>query len=128
MSNHTAEYYRQYYLTNSDKTRERARKSMRKWRQENPELARQRRRMDKLLWRARKVRARTEKRIHLTQLHNWENKLCGICTEFIDGDYHIDHIIPLSKGGEHSVANLQLAHPFCNRSKSNRLPGELEMV
>ncbi len=33
----------------------------------------------------------------------------------------VDHIVPLSKGGEHTVDNLQLAHFRCNLSKGNRL-------
>lgn len=32
----------------------------------------------------------------------------------------VDHVIPLSKGGEHSMANTQLAHLGCNMSKGNR--------
>jgi 5-methylcytosine-specific restriction endonuclease McrA len=28
--------------------------------------------------------------------------------------------VPLSCGGEHSYANTQAAHPYCNRSKRNR--------
>ena len=30
----------------------------------------------------------------------------------------IDHIVPLSKGGEHSYANCALAHTGCNSAKS----------
>ena len=32
----------------------------------------------------------------------------------------LDHIIPLSKGGEHSYKNTQLAHLSCNVRKGNR--------
>jgi 5-methylcytosine-specific restriction endonuclease McrA len=31
-----------------------------------------------------------------------------------------DHIVPLSKGGEHSYENVQLMHFGCNSSKNNR--------
>lgn len=34
----------------------------------------------------------------------------------------IDHIIPLSKGGEHSWDNVQCTHRRCNRLKGNMLP------
>ena len=50
---------------------------------------------------------------------------CGICGLLVVGAYHIDHVIPLSRGGEHSYANTQLAHPRCNISKGARLPEEL---
>ena len=36
----------------------------------------------------------------------------------------IDHIIPLSKGGEHALHNVQLAHAKCNLSKNNRGSGD----
>lgn len=48
--------------------------------------------------------------------------ICGICREPVErNDFHIDHVIPLSKGGEHSYANVQVAHPPCNLAKSDRL-------
>jgi len=36
----------------------------------------------------------------------------------------MDHIIPLSRGGMHALANVQLAHYRCNLSKNNRGGGE----
>lgn len=33
----------------------------------------------------------------------------------------IDHIVPLSLGGEHTLENIQLAHLRCNLSKHNRI-------
>jgi 5-methylcytosine-specific restriction endonuclease McrA len=33
----------------------------------------------------------------------------------------IDHVIPLSRGGEHSYANTQLAHFGCNSRKGSRV-------
>jgi 5-methylcytosine-specific restriction endonuclease McrA len=44
--------------------------------------------------------------------------MCGICKQFIVGKFHVDHVIPLSKGGLHSYANTQPAHPDCNQRKS----------
>lgn len=46
---------------------------------------------------------------------------CGICAEPVDlATFHIDHIIPLARGGEHSYANTQPAHPLCNLQKGAR--------
>jgi 5-methylcytosine-specific restriction endonuclease McrA len=33
----------------------------------------------------------------------------------------IDHIVPLSRGGEHSPSNVQAAHATCNYTKGDRL-------
>lgn len=46
-------------------------------------------------------------------------KNCIRCTsiEYLE----IDHIIPLSKGGHHSIENLQLLCRKCNRSKGNKI-------
>jgi 5-methylcytosine-specific restriction endonuclease McrA len=34
---------------------------------------------------------------------------------------HVDHIVPLSRGGSHTLENVQLACAFCNQSKKDRL-------
>lgn len=43
--------------------------------------------------------------------------MCGICKQFINGDFHVDHIKPLVAGGLHCYANVQPAHPHCNLAK-----------
>lgn len=56
--------------------------------------------------------------------------ICGICKKPVSqlndrslvDIASLDHIIPLSKGGEHSYANTQLAHLSCNLSKGARTP------
>lgn len=61
--------------------------------------------------------------------------LCGICGKPVDMSLKyphplsacVDHIIPIAKGGHPSdIANLQLAHWACNRSKSDKLTGTAE--
>lgn len=59
--------------------------------------------------------------VNIKKLKEEWNKLCGICKEVVEGAFDIDHIVPLSLGGAHSQENLQLTHPFCNRSKGNRI-------
>lgn len=36
--------------------------------------------------------------------------------------YHVDHVVPLSRGGRNDRSNLQLLCPSCNLMKSDRLP------
>ena len=46
----------------------------------------------------------------------WENRVF-----FAGNDYpSIDHVVPISKGGEHSWENIKLAHRVCNSVKGNR--------
>ena len=71
-----------------------------------------------------RVRARAAKvkgKVIKEEITNWNTGLCGICDEPHYGKYEFDHIIPLSKGGEHTASNMQLAHKYCNRSKKDRL-------
>lgn len=56
---------------------------------------------------------------------------CKICNKEIDinakrGEEkhcHLDHIIPLTKGGTHSIKNVQWLCPQCNIRKSNKIYG-----
>lgn len=66
---------------------------------------------------------KNRKRILMTQT------ICGICGQPVDRSYKyphplsatVDHIIPIAKGGHPSdLSNLQLAHRWCNRQKSDK--------
>lgn len=55
----------------------------------------------------------------------WVCQLCGLpvdkALKFPDrASATLDHIVPLSQGGEHSMRNVQLAHFACNVGKSGR--------
>lgn len=43
---------------------------------------------------------------------------CG-CTRLLF-EFHIDHVIPLAKGGRHVLSNLQLLAPVCNLKKGSK--------
>lgn len=43
--------------------------------------------------------------------------MCGVCKQYIDGEFHIDHGVPLSKGGLHGYVNCWPTHPVCNMRK-----------
>ena len=72
-----------------------------------------------------------KKRIYASQ------RVCGICGHEVDFSLNfphplsptIDHIIPVAKGGHPSdIANLQLAHFYCNRQKSDKLTPKIEFA
>lgn len=60
--------------------------------------------------------------------------VCGLCDETVDKrlkypdpkSASLDHVVPLSLGGPHTRANVQLAHFDCNVRKGNRV--DLEMA
>jgi hypothetical protein len=50
-----------------------------------------------------------------------DDGVCGICGGDVDPtDFHVDHVVALANGGEHSYANVQAAHPACNIKKGKR--------
>ena len=46
---------------------------------------------------------------------------CYLCNKPIDNDYHLDHIIPISKGGTDLIENIRPTHPLCNLQKGDKL-------
>lgn len=67
--------------------------------------------------------AKTDRYIDKEQfLVMWAATECAICGEPIaDADKTIDHIIPVSRGGDNTIANMQIAHLRCNQLKGNRV-------
>lgn len=49
---------------------------------------------------------------------------CWWCKGKLNGKYHIDHRIPLAKGGIHDRSNIVLACQYCNQSKHAKTPQE----
>lgn len=64
-------------------------------------------------------------KVDVRLIDNYYTRICGICEQFIESKFDVDHIIPLSRGGTNQLDNLQLAHPICNATKKDRLQHEL---
>lgn len=92
---------------------------------ENPEQIRNSKRRAESTRRARKLNQFVEA-VDPAVVFERDSGICGICSDPIEGPFHVDHIIPLSKGGEHSYANVQAAHPRCNCTKKDRWPISVE--
>lgn len=87
--------------------------------------------------RAGKARRRAWKRgaalspVSRAKVYRRDGWLCQLCRLPVDpslrspdpGSASLDHIHPLSRGGEHSMRNVQLAHLGCNRAKGDELSG-----
>lgn len=50
--------------------------------------------------------------------------LCPVCRADLKNGYHLDHVVPLAKGGKHRSDNVQLLCPTCNIQKSAKDPVE----
>jgi hypothetical protein len=48
--------------------------------------------------------------------------VCHLCRRPVDpSDVHVDHIVPLSRGGDSQLANLAVSHSKCNLQKGARI-------
>lgn len=114
----------------------RERAASRRWKQANAEKVRSQRQQyeanNREVINLKAQRRRSRKRgafvedVHPLVLLELGDGVCGICGTDVDpNDFHMDHVIPLARGGEHSYANMQVAHPACNSRKRDRLPWEM---
>lgn len=111
-------YHHDWYLANRGRSLARAKSNAKRRLEENPERIRAMQRNAVARRRARQREAFVE---NVDSRVVWERDrgICGICGEPADaGDWHVDHVIPIARGGEHSYANVQVSHPYCNRSKA----------
>lgn len=83
---------------------------------DNPERMRAIRRKRKGELRAARLEFAERDWARLLQQYRWSCAYCGR-----KGELHRDHVLPLSRGGRHSVGNILPACPACNMSKKARL-------
>lgn len=79
--------------------------------------------------RARRVNARgSGDKIRAQQIASMlerQKRRCWWCGKKIKGnDYHVDHVIPITRGGSNDIGNLCIACPSCNLRKGARSAGE----
>jgi 5-methylcytosine-specific restriction endonuclease McrA len=108
-------YNREYYIANA----ERIKRQVAEYKLCNPEYVRTGREN----YRARKINAGGSLTKELTgKLLKLQKGKCVVCKNLLGDDYHLDHIMPLSLGGQNSDENIQLLHSSCNRQKSAKHP------
>jgi 5-methylcytosine-specific restriction endonuclease McrA len=81
--------------------------------------------MDKLRRRAREKRAYVE---DVEPIVIWarDSGHCHICKEEVSFyKMQLDHVVPISRGGQHSYNNIKASHADCNRWKFVALPEDL---
>lgn len=135
---YATQQYKQYYETHKEYVLE----QNERWRRENKEycakLARQRYHLNIEGSREQSRRRQQRRRASLynapgngldsdglSQKWRGQNGQCWHCGEPLDeSDYHLDHLIPLSRGGTNESRNIVLSCPYCNDSKGDKLPSE----
>jgi 5-methylcytosine-specific restriction endonuclease McrA len=128
------DYARAYYHANIEKERARAREQMRQWREANPEEERARKQRYREA-NIDEVRKREREKTHARRA--LKGSTSPALTEFMaelvtqpctycgaTKNITVDHVIPLSRGGEHEAANLTAACYSCNSSKGAKLLDE----
>ena len=55
----------------------------------------------------------------INKLLELQQRKCPCCGKPLEGSYHLDHKIPISRGGTNEENNLQLLLPKCNLEKYN---------
>lgn len=116
------DYDRNYRAANAEKMNVRRKK----WAENNPERQAIIRRTYK-----HRRRAKVAEGDPIEVLREWElgaRKVCYWCGAKCRSIYHVDHYVPLARGGRHEVANLVIACPPCNLRKSARDPYEFAVT
>jgi len=126
---------------NTKRAKEKAKERGRRWRENNKEKARaqrkkwiannkERHRKNKLIQehrrRARKLSADgSHTKDDIKTMRIQQNNKCWYCgVDLSQTGVHVDHRIPISRGGSDSPSNLVLSCPACNMSKHNKMPHE----
>lgn len=95
--------------------------SQRAWKKANPEKV-------KVDIHRRRARERAAEGSHtadeLKALFQRQRGRCAYCSKSIRNGYHVDHIIPLARGGSNWISNIALACAKCNLTKSATDPIE----
>lgn len=117
-------YAKQYYIDNKEKMRSYMRDYTIKNRAKlSPMWQRN------YLKRRAKLAGVESERYEKLDVYKRDNGVCYICSEHIDilmdwphpKSFSIDHIIPLSRGGDNTLNNVASTHLRCNISKSTKI-------
>lgn len=108
---------RRYYRANAESEKARAMA----WRENNPDEWKLIHRKSESARRA-KIAGASARKILASDIERIKRSPCIHCGAV--GDIHLDHAIPLSRGGSHSIGNIQPMCGPCNMSKKDKLYAE----
>lgn len=94
--------------------------NMREWRKVNPDKVRASNHKQRVARRSG-CTAEDIEYVKMTQTFGGELKCFYCASNITNNQYHLDHIIPLSRGGKNLVDNVCISCPICNMSKGSKL-------
>lgn len=110
---------RDYYYRNKEARLE----NRRRWARENPDKVAQQNETR----RAREAGAAVEE-INYKRIYKRDRDICYLCGRKVKKtERHLDHVVPLSRGGPHSEDNIRVTHARCNLMKGTKLVEELDL-
>lgn len=109
-----------YYQRNKNKISENRQELFRKWYYGNHDKAKLIKRVSQANRKNNLIGSFTAKEVE--KIRALQKDRCACCGVNLAGGGHIDHIIPVSKGGLNVAKNLQLMCAFCNVSKKDKDP------
>jgi 5-methylcytosine-specific restriction endonuclease McrA len=96
------------------------RERLREWRAANPEASRLLNIEAAHVRRCRKAGVRIE-RFNRDSIFVRDKGLCAYCGLGVDPQcWHLDHVIPIARGGGHTKSNVVASCPTCNMKKGAR--------
>lgn len=101
----------------------------------NPEYWRHKNKKDKVIRRSRELSAGSLSLSSLVFIECYNLKYfqtssftCEYCSSIIGNDYHLEHLIPLCKGGNNETKNLGISCSSCNLEKGSKIVEEYNLL
>ena len=125
-------YNREYYYANKDRFTEQRKQYREKhkdeiyerrnqWAKENPEKVKRAKRNYRT---CKAGNGGTHTAEEIQERIEEQGYMCFYCSRPLEDDYHIDHYVPVSRGGGSEIDNLVASCPACNLSKGDKDPDD----
>lgn len=112
-----SEKQKEYRSNNKEKVAE----YMKKWWRDNPEKRKEHKSRRRWLKKNAKGSHTAD---DIKAQYKRQKGRCYYCDCKVGKSYHVDHVIPLTRGGSNGPENIVIACQFCNISKKDKMPHE----